>query len=83
MMRSVTVSTSASLACHQCYEYCTGSSLASGIESLGCGMWHFLKLVARGFLWVLWFPPLLHQLMVQPIEKKLNTCDLNSIKLNS
>ena len=32
-----------------------------GLESLGCCMWHFLKLVARGFLWVLRFPPILHQ----------------------
>ena len=32
-----------------------------GLESSGCRMWHFLKLVARGFLWVLRFPPLLHR----------------------
>ena len=32
-----------------------------GLESSGCSMWHFLKLVARGFLRVLRFPPLLHQ----------------------
>ena len=31
-----------------------------GLESLGCSMWHFLKLVARGFLRALRFPPLLH-----------------------
>ena len=31
-----------------------------GLESSGCSMWHFLKLVARGFLRVLRFPPLLH-----------------------
>ena len=30
-----------------------------GPESLGFSMWHFLKLVAVGFLRVLWFPPLL------------------------
>ena len=27
----------------------------------GCSMWHFLKLVARRFLRVLRFPPLLHR----------------------
>ena len=32
-----------------------------GLESLGCCMWHFLKLVARGFIRVLRFPSLLHQ----------------------
>ena len=32
-----------------------------GIESSGCSMLHFLKLVARGFLRVLRFPPLLHR----------------------
>ena len=32
-----------------------------GLESSGCSMSHFLKLVARGFLQVLRFPPLLHQ----------------------
>ena len=32
-----------------------------GLESSGCSMWHFLKLVARGFLRVLRFPPLLHR----------------------
>ena len=58
--RGVTVSMSAFLACHQCY--CTGSSLTHlGLESSGCSMWHFLKLVARGFLRVLRFPPLLHR----------------------
>ena len=31
------------------------------LESLGFSMWHFLKLVARGFLRVLRFPPLLHR----------------------
>ena len=55
--RGVTVSMSAFLACHQCY--CAGSRL--GLESSGCSMWHFLKLVARGFLRVLRFPPLLHR----------------------
>ena len=32
-----------------------------GLESSGCSMWHFLKLVVRGFLQVLRFPPLLHR----------------------
>ena len=32
-----------------------------GLESSGCNMWHFLKLVVRGFLRVLRFPPLLHR----------------------
>ena len=52
--RGVTVSMSACLACHQCY--CLGLD-SSGIVF----MWHFLKLVARGFLRVLRFPPLLHR----------------------
>ena len=39
-----------------------------GLESLGCSTWHFLKLVVRGFLRVLRFPPLYHRLMVQPIK---------------
>ena len=54
------------LACHQCY--CVGSSLAGGLNLLALVMWHFLKLVARSFLRVLRFPPLLHRLMVQPIK---------------
>ena len=32
-----------------------------GLESSGFSKWHFLKLAARGFLWVLQFPPLLHR----------------------
>ena len=44
----VTVSTSAFRACLQCC--CAGLSLAPGLESSGFSMWHFLKLVARGFL---------------------------------
>ena len=32
-----------------------------GLKSSGCSMRHFLKLVTRGFLWVLQFPPLLHR----------------------
>ena len=44
------------------YESCLG------LESSGFSMWHFLKLVARGFLRVLWFPPLFHRLMLQPIK---------------
>ena len=32
-----------------------------GLEPSGCSMWHFLKLIARVFLRVLWFPPLLHR----------------------
>ena len=32
-----------------------------GLESSNCTMWYFLKLVARGFLRVLRFPPLLHR----------------------
>ena len=61
----VMVSTSAFLACHQCY--CAGSSRLR-LESSGFSMWHFLKLVVRGFLRVLRFPPLLRRLMVQPTK---------------
>ena len=42
-----------------------------GLESSGFSMWHSLKLVVMGFLRVLRFPPLLHRLMVQPINWKL------------
>ena len=70
--RGVMVSASAFLACRQCY--CAGSSLTSGLESSALSMWHFLKLVARGFIWVLWFPPLLHQLMVQPQVARAQSC---------
>ena len=31
-----------------------------GLEFVGFNMWYFLKLLVRGFLRVLWFPPLLH-----------------------
>ena len=53
--RGVTVSTSAFLACHQCY--CAGSSLVSGLESSDFSMWHFLKFVTKSFPRVLRFPP--------------------------
>ena len=33
-----------------------------GLEFPGFGMWHFLKLVVRGFLRVRWIPSLLHEL---------------------
>ena len=36
-----------------------------------CIVSHIVKLVVRGFLWVLWFPLLLHQLMVSANEIKL------------
>ena len=42
-----------------------------GLEFSGFSMWHFLKLVVRGFLWVLQFPPLLHRVMVSANEIKL------------
>ena len=54
---------------------CSSSALEElsrlGLESSGCSMWHFLKLVARGFLWVLRFPPLLH-----PFNGSANTIKL-------
>ena len=43
-----------------------------GLESSGFSMWHFLKLVAKSFLLVLRFPPLLHRLMVQPVKESSN-----------
>ena len=47
-----------------------------GLEFFSFGMWHFLKLIfiIRGFLWVLWFPPLLHWIMVsaKKIKAKIN-----------
>ena len=42
-----------------------------GLEFSGFSMWHFLKLVVRGFLWVLQFPSLLHRLMVSANKIKL------------
>ena len=39
-----------------------------GLASSGFSMWYFLKLVARGFLRALRFPPFLHRLMVQPMK---------------
>ena len=63
-MNGVTVSMSAFLACMPRVLLCWFESCV-GHEFSGFSMWHFLKLIARGFLWVLWFPPLLHQLMVQ------------------
>ena len=67
--RGVTVSTSAFLACHQCY--CAGSRIAWSLNLLGFSMWHFLKLVARGFRRVFRFPPLFHRLMVSDNKIKL------------
>ena len=43
----------------------------SGLEFSGFSMWHFLKLVVRGFLRVLRFPPLLHRLMVSANKERL------------
>ena len=42
-----------------------------GLEFSGFGMWQFLKLVVKGFLRVLRFPPLLHRLMVSANRIKL------------
>ena len=39
-----------------------------GLESSRFSMWHFLKLVAKGFLQVLRFPPLRHRFMVQLLK---------------
>ena len=39
-----------------------------GLEFSGFSMWHFLKLVVSGFLCILLFPPLLHQLMVSAVK---------------
>ena len=41
------------------------------------------QLYLWGFLRVLRFPPLLHQLMVQPIKYSSNKSDCNSVKLTS
>ena len=61
--RGVMVSTSAFLACHQS----EGSSLGWGLNFSGLSAWRLLKLVDRGFLRVLRFPPLLLRLVVKPI----------------
>ena len=46
-------------------------------------MWHFLKLVARGFLRVPRFPPLLHWFNDSANKISSNKCNFNSVKLNS
>ena len=55
----------------------------SGLEFSDFSMWYFLKLVVRGFLRVLRFPPLLHWLMVLAKVPQKYLCDFNSVKLNS
>ena len=40
-------------------------------------MWHFVKLVVRGFLWILRFPPLLHQSMLSVNKRKLKPRSLH------
>ena len=42
-----------------------------GLEFLGFSMWHFLKLIVKGFLRVPQFPPLLHRLVVSANRIKL------------
>ena len=79
--RGVTVSMSAFLACHPML--LRGFEFRLGLESSGCSMWHFLKLVARGFLRVLRFPPLLHRFNDSANKISSNKCDFNSVKLNS
>ena len=69
----VIMNTSAFLACYQCWSAC--SSLGWGFNFKGVSMWHFLKLVIRGVLRVLWIPPLLHWLMVSANTINLNICD--------
>ena len=75
------VSTSAFLACHQ--RYCAGSGLAWGLNfrALVCGI--FWSLSPKGFLPVIWFPPLLRRFNGSVHKIKLSKCDLNSVKLNS
>ena len=54
-----------------------------GLEFSGFSMWHYLKLIDRGFLRVLWVLPLLHQLIVQTVKYTWKKCDSDSVKLNS
>ena len=56
--------------------------LAGGLN-FQASMWHFLKLIDRGFLRVLWFPSLLHRFNGSANKIKLNKCNLNSVKHNS
>ena len=65
--RGVMVSTSAFLVCHGGFE----SRL--GLEFSDFSMWHFLKLVVRGSLQVLQFPPLHHRFVVSAYEKRAKT----------
>ena len=82
MMHGVTVSTSAFLACQQCY--CVGSKLAWGLDLRALVAYvAFSEARPRGFLRVFRFPPLLHWLMVQPIKWSSNKSSLHSAKLNS
>ena len=46
-----------------------------GFEFSGFSMYHFLKLVTRGFLWVLQFPSFLHRL----IDSANNEAQINAI----
>ena len=59
-----------------------GSESHLGLESSGSSMWHFVKLIPRGFLQVLQLPPLLHWFNGFANKIKLNKCDLDSVKLN-
>ena len=81
MFCGVTVSMSAFLACHQCY--CTGSSLAWGLNlrAVVCGIfWSSSPGVFSGYSG---FLPSFVGLMIQPTKQSSNKCDFNSVKLNS
>ena len=46
-----------------------------GLEFSGCGMWHFLKLVSRGFLRVLRYPP-------SPLHRFNGSANKNKAQIN-
>ena len=63
--RDVKVIKSALLACHQCM-----FESRLGLQSFGFSVCHFLKHVARGFLRILRYPPLLRRLNGSVKKKK-------------
>ena len=79
MMHGATVSTSAFLACHQCY--CASLTWDLNLQALVCSI--FWSLFPGVFSRYSSFLPSSIGLMVQSIKWSSNRCDLNSVKLNS
>ena len=55
-----------------------------GLDFWDFSMWHFLKLVVRGFLQVLQFPPLCHQLINSANKIKVKSgCPLYVVRMRT